>query len=103
MEFTFNIGMWAVILLIVGSVVFGVVAQLIGTANFSYEWVLTALGAGIGAFVVSEFIVGLRDVGPVFDGLALVPALIGGVLVGSVIAAATRFLTSGHHGAPQAI
>jgi len=103
MEFTYNVGMWAVILLVVGSVVFGVVAQLVGTANFGYEWMLSALGAGIGAFVASEFIVGLRDVGPVFDGLALVPALIGGVIVGSVIAAATRYLTSGHHGAPQAI
>jgi len=103
MEFTFNIGMWAVIVLIVGAVVFGVLAQLIGTASFGHEWILSALGAGIGAFVASEFIVGFRDVGPVFDGLALVPALIGGVVVGSIIAATTRYLTSGHHGAPQAI
>lgn len=103
MDFAFSMGMWAMIVLIVASVAFGVAVQLIGEPSFSYEWLLTSIGAGIGAIVASEFIVGFRDWEPVFDGLALIPALAGGLLVGGVLAAAARFVTSGHHGAPQAI
>ena len=103
MDFAFSIGMWALIVLIVASAVYGVAVQLIGQASFAYEWLLTATSAGIGAFIASEFIAGFRDWEPMFDGLALIPALLGGLLVGGVAAAAARFVTSGHHGAPQAI
>jgi uncharacterized membrane protein YeaQ/YmgE (transglycosylase-associated protein family) len=70
-------------------------AQLIGAARFGYEWVVTAIAAFIGAFVASEFVVDWRAYAPVFDNLALIPALIGGVVVGIVIAVATRLLTGG--------
>jgi hypothetical protein len=48
-----------------------------------------------GALVASEFIVAWRTVEPVFDGLALVPALLGGLLLGIVVAVAMRRLTGG--------
>jgi hypothetical protein len=103
MEFTFSMGVWALTALILASLAYGVVVQLIGGASFGYEWLLTAITAGIGAFAVSEFVVGFRNWEPVFDGLAIVPALVSGLIVGGVVAVAARFLTSGHHGAPQAI
>ena len=79
MDLAYSMGMWALILIIVASVIYGG-GRPDGRfqASFDYEWRLTAIAAGIGAFGASEFIVGLRDWEPVFDGLALVPALIGG-------------------------
>jgi uncharacterized membrane protein YeaQ/YmgE (transglycosylase-associated protein family) len=85
MEFSFDVGLWGWLILIVGAVVLGIIAQLIG------------IGAFVGAFAASEFITGWRTYEPVFDKLALIPALIGGIVVGIVVAVATRFLTGGRY------
>ena len=45
--------------------------------------------------MASEFIVSMRTVEPVWDGLALAPALIGGLAVGVVVEVLTRFFTGG--------
>lgn len=95
MEFTFDVGLWGWLILIVGAVVLGIIAQLIGDARFGYEWILTGVGAFVGGFAASEFIVGWRTYEPVFDNLALIPALIGGLVVGIIVAVATRLLTGG--------
>ena len=92
----------SIAVMLAASAAFGVIVQLLGTAGFANEWVLTAVGAGIGAFVASEFAVSFREWQPVFDGLALIPALVGGLLAGGAVAAATRYVTSSQH-APQAI
>ena len=93
MEFTIALGLGGWLALIVGAIVIGVVAQYIGDAHFGYEWVLTAIGAFIGGLVLSEFFVDLRSFEPVWDGLALIPAAIGGVVLGGVVAGVTRYLT----------
>jgi uncharacterized membrane protein YeaQ/YmgE (transglycosylase-associated protein family) len=98
MELSFTIGMWAVIALVIGSVVLGVAIQLLGNPDFGYEWLITAIAAGIGAFVASEFIVGFRTWEPMFDGLATIPALIGAIVVGGVAAIAMRVLVPNAHG-----
>ena len=95
MEFAVDFGLAAWALVIVGALVFGVIAQLIGRPRAGYEWLGDAIAAGIGAIVASEFIVALQAVGPVWDGLALVPALVGGLAVGIVAELATRYLTGG--------
>ncbi len=95
MELAITIGIGGGILLIAAAVVFGVVAQLIGEARTGYEWFVDAIGFGLGALVASEFIVGLQAVGPVWDGLALVPALVGGLVVGVIVELATRYFTGG--------
>jgi uncharacterized membrane protein YeaQ/YmgE (transglycosylase-associated protein family) len=95
MDFSFDVGIWGWLILIVGAVVLGIIAQLIGDARFGYEWVVSGVGAFVGAFVASEFIIDWRSYQPVFDNLALIPALMGGVVVGIVVAVATRFLTGG--------
>jgi hypothetical protein len=98
MEFTIAIGMWAVIGLIVGSVVLGVGIQLFGTPTFGYEWLVTAIVGGVGAFAASEFVVGFRTWEPLFDGLALIPAVLAGIVFGVIAAAALRVLTTDSYG-----
>lgn len=104
MEFSIALGLGGAALLIVGAVVFGVIAQFVGEAKTGYEWFVDAIAAGIGALVASEFIVAWQAAGPVWDGLAIVPALAGGLVAGLVVEVATRYLTGGHytHGAMSA-
>lgn len=97
MEFSIALGLAGWLVLIVGAAVFGIVAQLIGDARNNYEWVVDGVAAGVGALVASEFIVAWQATGPVFDGLAIVPALVGGLVVGLLVAVTTRFLTGGRY------
>ena len=104
MELSIVLGLGGWLVLIVGSLLFGVAAQLIGDTRTGFEWLVAGIGAFVGALVASEFILAWQSAGPVYDGLALVPALIGGLAVGIVVDVATRFLTGGHytHGAMSA-
>jgi uncharacterized membrane protein YeaQ/YmgE (transglycosylase-associated protein family) len=95
MEFAITLGVGGWVLLIVGALAFGVVAQFVGETKTGYEWLVVAIGAGIGALVASEFIVAWQTFEPVWDGLAIVPALIGGLVLGTVVEIATRYLTGG--------
>jgi hypothetical protein len=95
MEFAISLGLVGWLLLVVGAIVFGGVAQLIGQPATGYEWIGTAIAAAIGAIVASEFIVGWQAFEPVWEGLALVPALVGGLVVGTLVVVATRYLTGG--------
>jgi uncharacterized membrane protein YeaQ/YmgE (transglycosylase-associated protein family) len=95
MELAIALGIGGWILLIVGALVFGAAAQFIGDTRTGYEWVVDAIAAGIGALVASEFVVSWRTFEPTWDGLAIVPALLGGLVVGLVVEVATRYLTGG--------
>jgi uncharacterized membrane protein YeaQ/YmgE (transglycosylase-associated protein family) len=95
MEFAIDLGLGGWMLLIVGALLFGVIAQFVGETRTGYEWLGDAIAAGIGALVASEFIVALQSIGPVWDGLALVPALAGAVVVGMIVEIATRYMTGG--------
>jgi uncharacterized membrane protein YeaQ/YmgE (transglycosylase-associated protein family) len=100
-ELAINLGIGGAVLLVLASLVFGVVAQFIGEARTGFEWLVDAIAFGIGALVASELIVAWRAIGPVWDGLALVPALLGGVVLGVVVGVVTRSVTggsyTGHH------
>jgi uncharacterized membrane protein YeaQ/YmgE (transglycosylase-associated protein family) len=95
MELAIALGFGGWALLIVAALAFGVVAQLIGETRTGFEWLVDAIAVGIGALVASEFIIGWQAFEPVWDGLALVPALIGGLVTGLVIEVATRYVTGG--------
>ena len=95
MDFAITLGLGGWTVLIVGAFVFGVIAQYVGEARTGYEWLGDAIAAGIGAFVASELIVAWRTFEPVYDGLALVPALIGGLVLGIVVELVTRYMTGG--------
>jgi uncharacterized membrane protein YeaQ/YmgE (transglycosylase-associated protein family) len=95
MEFAIALGFGGWVILIVGALIFGVAAQVIGETRLGYEWLIDAIAAGVGALVASEFIIGWQTFEPVWDGLALVPALIGGVVLGVVVEVVTRLATGG--------
>jgi uncharacterized membrane protein YeaQ/YmgE (transglycosylase-associated protein family) len=95
MELTIALGLFGWAALIVGALVFGGIAQMVGETRTGFEWLVDAIAAGFGALVASEFIVGWRTFEPVADGLALVPALIGGLVLGLAVEVATRYLTGG--------
>lgn len=95
MEFAIALGFGGWIVVIVGALVFGGVAQLVGQTRTGYEWLVDAIAAGIGALVASEFVVAWQTFQPMWDGLALVPALAGGLVAGVVVEVVTRYLTGG--------
>ena len=97
MEFAINLGIAGAAILVVGALVFGAAAQLFGTAGSGFEWLIDAIAAGVGGLAASEFVTAWRTVEPTVDGLAIVPALIGGVVVGLIVAVATRYLTGGDY------
>jgi len=84
---------WLVVALV--ALVFGVAVQLIGEARTGYEWLIAGIAFAVGAVFASEVIVAWRTFEPVWEGLALVPALIGGLVVGVVVDVATRLVTGG--------
>ena len=104
MELSIALGIGGWIVLIGGSLLFGLAMQLIGETRTGFEWLVDGVAAAIGALVASEFILAWQATGPVFDGLALVPALVGGLVLGLVVEVVTRYVTGGRytHGAMSA-
>lgn len=97
MEFAIGLGIGGWLVLLAGALLFGVVAQFIGEARTGFEWLVDSIAAAIGAVVASEFIISARAFEPVWDGLAIVPALVGGLVLGIVVEVATRYLTGGRY------
>ena len=97
MELAITLGIGGWLVLLAGALLFGVIAQFIGEARTGYEWLVDAIAAALGAIIASEFIISARTFEPVWDGLAIVPALIGGLVLGVVVELATRYLTGGRY------
>jgi uncharacterized membrane protein YeaQ/YmgE (transglycosylase-associated protein family) len=97
MELAITLGFGGWLVLLAGALLFGVIAQFVGDVRTGYEWLADAIAAAIGAVIASEFIISLQTFEPVWDGLAIVPALVGGLVLGLVVEVATRFMTGGHY------
>jgi hypothetical protein len=97
MELAMNIGIGGWLILLAGALLFGVIAQFVGETRTGYEWLVDGIAFALGAVIASEFIISLRTFEPVWDNLALVPALIGGLALGLVVEIATRYLTGGRY------
>ena len=95
MELAISLGIGGWLVVFAGALLFGVIAQFLGETRTGYEWLVDGLAVGVGAVIASEFVISFRTYAPVFDGLALVPALIGGLALGVVVELATRYLTGG--------
>jgi hypothetical protein len=100
-----NVGMtaWAVIVLIAGAVVIGLVLQYVGDVTNGYEWSIAGLGAIVGGWLGSEALGSLSTWGPEWEGMFVLPALIGAVIVGFVVDLVVRYATGGslvHHPRP---
>lgn len=97
MELAITLGLGGWLVLLAGALLFGVIAQFIGDVRTGYEWLADFIAAAIGAVIASEFIISLRTFEPVWDGLAIVPAIIGGLVLGLVVEIGTRYVTGGRY------
>lgn len=97
--FGWDVGMslTAALLLVAGALVVGVAAHFIGEVRVGYEWAVTGIAALIGGYLGSEAFGDLSTFGPSFDGLYIVPAIVGGLVLGAVIDAVLRYTTEGSY------
>lgn len=94
----FDLGLAGLGLLIVISLGFGVVAQLLGRAGARWLWLIAAAGWFIGGLFASEVVWGAAtddELQPIIDGLAFDESLLGGLIAGAFVVLATRYLTGG--------
>lgn len=97
--FGWDVGMSAIaaLLLIVGALIIGAAAHAIGEVTLGYEWAITGAAALVGGYLGSEAFGTLSTFGVDFEGLYIVPALIGGLVVAVVVDAITRYATRGSY------
>jgi hypothetical protein len=95
MDFAISMDWTAVIVLVIGSLGIGVLAQMYGTPAGTWEFLGTAIGAFVGAVIASEFIVGQRIGEPFWGGVSWMPALAGGIVLGVITSAVMRWLARG--------
>ena len=89
-------------ILIVGALVVGWLYRYVGENQEGWAWLITAVGAGVGAFIGSEWLGGASTWGPETGGMFLLPALIGAAVVGGIVEWVVRQATptSRAHGQP---
>jgi uncharacterized membrane protein YeaQ/YmgE (transglycosylase-associated protein family) len=85
----------AVALLFVAAIVVGVLVQNIGKASFDYEWVVTGVAAFIGGWLGSEALGAASTWGPEWEGMYLVPAFIGAIVLAGLLSVALRYVSGG--------
>ena len=83
-------GFMAFLSIVVVALIVGVGIQYLMKSTLSYEWLVVALAGAFGAYFASETFVGstvfegITSWGPEFDGMFIVPAIIGGVILAVV-------------------
>lgn len=92
-----GVGAWGLETILIFSVLVGFCAMLVGTVRTTYQWLWTGGGALVGAWLGSEWFTRALAPGPVVDGLALLPALIGAVVVAAVVDLVVRAATGGSY------
>ena len=92
-----NVGMstLAGVLLIAGALLIGVIAQFIGDVKVAYHWAVVAFAALVGGWLGSEAIGTFSTWGPEFEGLYIVPALLGGLILGTIADVLLRYSIEG--------
>lgn len=86
-------GYWGVIALLAGALVLGFAWDAIGHAGRRYAWLFAAIGAFVGAYVASEFLGTASSWGPALDGVFVLPALIGAIILGGLVEWGVRATT----------
>ena len=97
MEFAVDMTVWGAVILIVGALVIGVVSQFIGDVRTPYHWIVVAIAALVGGVFASEMVTAWQTIEPVWEGVALLPALVGGLVLGIIADAVMRFATGGSY------
>ncbi len=93
-------GMAPLATIVIVAILAGVLVQRVTSAPFRWEWLNVAVGAAFGALFFSETIpassanLGIREWGPQWDGLFVIPAIFGAVLIGLILDVAMRSETA---------
>lgn len=95
--FGWDVGMstLAAILLVGGAVVIGIASYFIGEVRVGYEGIVTGLAALVGGYLGSEAFGTLSTWGWEIDGLFVLPAVIGALVLGGIFDAVVRRMTEG--------
>lgn len=83
-------------ILLVLSLGFGLIAQLVGDPRTRWQWLTAGIGWFVGGLYMSEVLFKdytIDEIQPIIGGLAFDEALLGGLIVGSIAVLATRFAT----------
>ncbi len=97
--FGWDVGMstYAAILLVLGAIALGVIAHFIGEVRSGFVGPLVAVAALIGGYLGSEAFGSLSTWGYEFEGLHVLPAISGGVILGLVVDLIVRYTTEGSY------
>lgn len=85
-----SIGSTALLVLVAIAVIAGVGINYLMKGSLRYEWLIVAVAGAFGAYFASEsfpesyIFSGVTNWGPTVDGLYVIPALIGGILLALV-------------------
>ncbi len=83
-------GIAGMLLLVAGSICMALLARQVGKSHFAGESTVTAFGAALGGFVTSGLVASTDTPGWTFDGLMLLPALIGALTCAGIVEAIGR-------------
>jgi hypothetical protein len=81
--------------LVGGALLIGVIAQFIGDVKVAYHWAVVALAALVGGWLGSEALGTFSTWGPEFEGLFIAPALLGGLILGTIVDVLLRYSVEG--------
>jgi hypothetical protein len=97
--FGWDVGMstLAATFLVFGALILGLIAQFVGEVRYPFHFVVVGVAALIGGYVGSEALGTLSTWGPEFEGLFVLPALIGGLVLGGAVDAIARYTTHGSY------
>jgi hypothetical protein len=95
--FGWDVGMstLAAILLVGGAVIIGIASYFIGEVRVGYEGFTTGFAALVGGYLGSEAFGTLSTWGWEIEGLFVLPAVLGAIVVGGIVDAVVRAMTQG--------
>jgi hypothetical protein len=97
MDLSFDVTLAGLVALIVGAVVFALLMSVVGADPAPYGALgvlVTGVATFIGAFIATEYL-GLGAFEPVAEGVAVVPAIVGGLLAGGAVEIVARYVHGG--------
>jgi len=97
--FGWDVGMsaYAAILLAAGAILIGILVQFMGEVTTGWEGPIAAVATLVGGYIGSEALGTFSTWGYAFEGLYVLPAAIGGVVLGFTIDAIVRYSTQGSY------
>ena len=85
---TLDMTVLAFAVVMLAALLVGVLVQLYLEPKTSYEWLITAIGVSIGAWFASELTwtqwFSGTNFGPTWEGVLIIPAVIGGLVLGGI-------------------